>query len=152
MNSVTFDSGARLTSRVVRCAPGLAALLGYRRADLPHNLIAGLSVAAVALPVAVASRRCASSARICVRPSFCSARLHLRASVSRDLARLLSTGRGAGLQAGEHLDRLLAAHVELRLGPRELLAAEQLLRERSSELKTHNSELLRIRLNTSESR
>jgi len=32
----------------------LPALLGYRRADLPHDLIAGLSVATVALPVGVA--------------------------------------------------------------------------------------------------
>jgi high affinity sulfate transporter 1 len=35
-------------------APGLPALLDYRRADFPHDLIAGLSVAAVALPVGVA--------------------------------------------------------------------------------------------------
>jgi MFS superfamily sulfate permease-like transporter len=35
-------------------APGLPALLGYRRGDLAHDLIAGLSVAAVALPVGVA--------------------------------------------------------------------------------------------------
>lgn len=40
--------------RLARFAPGLASLLGYRRADLPHDLIAGLSVAAVALPVGVA--------------------------------------------------------------------------------------------------
>ena len=37
-----------------RFAPGLAALLGYRRADLAQDLTAGLSVAAVALPVGVA--------------------------------------------------------------------------------------------------
>lgn len=43
-----------LTSRLARFAPGLPALLGYRRADFPHDLIAGLSVAAVALPVGVA--------------------------------------------------------------------------------------------------
>jgi len=42
------------TDRLARLMPGLAALLGYRRADLPHDLIAGLSVAAVALPVGVA--------------------------------------------------------------------------------------------------
>jgi high affinity sulfate transporter 1 len=40
--------------RLDRIAPGAAALLSYRRADLPHDLIAGLSVAAVALPVGVA--------------------------------------------------------------------------------------------------
>jgi high affinity sulfate transporter 1 len=43
-----------LVQRLGRLAPGLPALLGYRRADLPHDLIAGLSVAAVALPVGVA--------------------------------------------------------------------------------------------------
>jgi high affinity sulfate transporter 1 len=37
-----------------RIAPGLPALLNYQRADLPHDLVAGLSVAAVALPVGVA--------------------------------------------------------------------------------------------------
>lgn len=37
-----------------RLAPGLATLLAYRRSDLPGDLVAGLSVAAVALPVGVA--------------------------------------------------------------------------------------------------
>ncbi|CAD5379578.1 SulP family inorganic anion transporter [Pseudomonas sp. OF001] len=37
-----------------RLAPGLAALLAYRRSDLPRDLVAGVSVAAVALPVGVA--------------------------------------------------------------------------------------------------
>lgn len=41
-------------SRLARFAPGLPALLGYRRTDFSHDLIAGLSVAAVALPVGVA--------------------------------------------------------------------------------------------------
>jgi high affinity sulfate transporter 1 len=39
---------------LARIAPGLAKLLDYRRADFPHDLVAGLSVAAVALPVGVA--------------------------------------------------------------------------------------------------
>jgi high affinity sulfate transporter 1 len=39
---------------LARFAPGLATLLNYNRSDLPHDLIAGLSVAAVALPVGVA--------------------------------------------------------------------------------------------------
>ena len=39
---------------LARLAPGLAALLAYRRRDLPHDLLAGVSVAAVALPVGVA--------------------------------------------------------------------------------------------------
>ncbi len=37
-----------------RLAPGLVALLAYRRRDLPGDLVAGVSVAAVALPVGVA--------------------------------------------------------------------------------------------------
>lgn len=39
---------------LARLAPGLAALLRYRRGDFPHDVAAGLSVAAVALPVGVA--------------------------------------------------------------------------------------------------
>ncbi len=41
-------------ARLRRFAPGVPELLAYRSADLPHDLIAGLSVAAVALPVGVA--------------------------------------------------------------------------------------------------
>jgi high affinity sulfate transporter 1 len=40
--------------RVGLLAPGVPALLRYRPEDLPHDLVAGLSVAAVALPVGVA--------------------------------------------------------------------------------------------------
>ncbi len=43
-----------LLDRIGRIAPGLAMLAHYRREDLPHDLVAGLSVAAVALPVGVA--------------------------------------------------------------------------------------------------
>ncbi len=43
-----------LGQRLGRLMPGLPALMDYRRDDLPHDLIAGLSVAAVALPVGVA--------------------------------------------------------------------------------------------------
>jgi high affinity sulfate transporter 1 len=39
---------------LARIAPGLAALLRYRREDLPHDLSAGLSVAAVTVPVSIA--------------------------------------------------------------------------------------------------
>lgn len=42
------------TIRLARFAPGLVSLLGYRRTDLPYDLIAGVSVATVALPVGVA--------------------------------------------------------------------------------------------------
>ncbi|NCA70580.1 MAG: sulfate permease [Sphingobacteriia bacterium] len=54
---MTKAQGASLAAsggRLARFAPGLPALLHYRPADLPHDLIAGLSVAAVALPVGVA--------------------------------------------------------------------------------------------------
>lgn len=40
--------------RIGRLAPGLGRLLEYRRKDLPHDVAAGLAVAAVALPVGVA--------------------------------------------------------------------------------------------------
>lgn len=49
-NSDTVNRGGRFS----RFAPGLAMLLPYDRKNLPHDLIAGLSVAAVALPVGVA--------------------------------------------------------------------------------------------------
>lgn len=42
------------TSHLGKIAPGLATLLNYQRSDLPHDIFAGLSVAAVALPVGVA--------------------------------------------------------------------------------------------------
>ncbi|MCU0837011.1 MAG: SulP family inorganic anion transporter, partial [Chromatiaceae bacterium] len=54
MSSDTAASPVGQTIRLARFAPGLVSLLGYRRTDLPHDLIAGLSVAAVALPVGVA--------------------------------------------------------------------------------------------------
>jgi len=54
MSTANPSRSGSLTARLARFAPGLPALLGYRRADLPHDLIAGLSVAAVALPVGVA--------------------------------------------------------------------------------------------------
>ena len=42
---------AKYTGKI---APGFAKLLNYQRRDLLHDLVAGLSVAAVALPVGVA--------------------------------------------------------------------------------------------------
>src|ERR1700747_3860825 len=39
---------------VEKIAPGLARLLKYKRSDLSHDVFAGLSVAAVAVPVGVA--------------------------------------------------------------------------------------------------
>ena len=43
-----------IRERLSGIAPGLAMLLSYRRSDLPHDVMAGLSVAAVAVPVGVA--------------------------------------------------------------------------------------------------
>ena len=54
MNADDSPMTKKPVSRLARFAPGLPALLGYRRADFSHDLIAGLSVAAVALPVGVA--------------------------------------------------------------------------------------------------
>ncbi|HKV79679.1 MAG TPA: SulP family inorganic anion transporter [Candidatus Sulfotelmatobacter sp.] len=50
-SSVIRNAGATYLGK---SAPGLAQLLKYQRNDLPHDLIAGVSVAAVALPVGVA--------------------------------------------------------------------------------------------------
>ncbi len=41
-------------AKLFQIAPGLPALWPYNRSNLPHDLVAGLSVAAVALPVGVA--------------------------------------------------------------------------------------------------
>ena len=41
-------------ARISRIAPGLGSLLRYERSSVPYDLVAGLSVAAVALPVGVA--------------------------------------------------------------------------------------------------
>lgn len=46
--------GSGWVERLGRFAPGLPALAGYRRQDFPQDLLAGLSVAAVALSVGVA--------------------------------------------------------------------------------------------------
>jgi MFS superfamily sulfate permease-like transporter len=41
-------------ARLARWAPGVAAVMDYRRADFRYDLAAGLSVAAVAVPVGIA--------------------------------------------------------------------------------------------------
>jgi high affinity sulfate transporter 1 len=41
-------------ARISKVAPGLGSLLQYKRSSAPHDFVAGLSVAAVALPVGVA--------------------------------------------------------------------------------------------------
>ncbi len=54
-----------MAHRLSRVAPGLPELLAYKRADLPSDIVAGLSVAAVALPVGVAYAQLAG-----FRPEF----------------------------------------------------------------------------------
>jgi high affinity sulfate transporter 1 len=49
-----FLSQSSMVRVLCRIAPGLASLPAYKWDDFPHDLIAGLSVAAVALPVGVA--------------------------------------------------------------------------------------------------
>jgi MFS superfamily sulfate permease-like transporter len=67
--------GGRI-SRAARFAPGLTRLLGYRREWLQYDLVAGLSVAAVAVPIALAYARksrllvLAVAGRICVSISY----------------------------------------------------------------------------------
>jgi len=59
------NMSAPLAQRLSRVAPGLPELLTYSRADFPSDVIAGLSVAAVALPVGVAYAQLAG-----FRPEF----------------------------------------------------------------------------------
>src|SRR6266550_1905557 len=54
MTSDTRPSRMIRAPHLGRIAPGLTSLLKYQRLDLPWDLRAGLSVAAVALPVGVA--------------------------------------------------------------------------------------------------
>jgi hypothetical protein len=54
VREIKNPDAAGWAQRLGRIAPGLPALLSYKRADFPHDLVAGLSVAAVALPVGVA--------------------------------------------------------------------------------------------------
>lgn len=54
MASSSVSTPRPCVQRFSRIAPGLPDLLTYNRADLPSDIIAGLSVAAVALPVGVA--------------------------------------------------------------------------------------------------
>ena len=54
MSGETTTSKHSMRDYAVKAAPGLATLLNYQRSNLSHDLIAGISVAAVALPVGVA--------------------------------------------------------------------------------------------------
>lgn len=65
MTKTNGNITAGWVGRLSKFAPGLPDLLRYRRADLPSDLIAGLSVAAVALPVGVAYAQLAG-----FRPEF----------------------------------------------------------------------------------
>jgi high affinity sulfate transporter 1 len=51
--------GVSLPPSLVRAAPGLARLLDYRRDDFPHDLRAGIAVAAVTVPVGIANAQLA---------------------------------------------------------------------------------------------
>ncbi len=55
----TNSSFASLPAGLVRVAPGLLRLLAYRRDDLPHDLRAGIAVAAVTVPVGIANAQLA---------------------------------------------------------------------------------------------
>jgi high affinity sulfate transporter 1 len=51
--------GVSLPPSLVRVVPGLARLLDYRRDDFPHDLRAGIAVAAVTVPVGIANAQLA---------------------------------------------------------------------------------------------
>src|SRR3954452_16678286 len=65
MAAATGKNAAGWLQRLSEIAPGLPDLIGYRRSYLPSDIIAGLSVAAVALPVGVAYAQLAG-----FRPEF----------------------------------------------------------------------------------
>jgi MFS superfamily sulfate permease-like transporter len=54
MNGNTASSVPNRQSLLCRIVPGLGALAAYQRGWLRHDLVAGVSVAAVALPTAIA--------------------------------------------------------------------------------------------------
>jgi high affinity sulfate transporter 1 len=54
MNQIEAVTSRPWRQHLARVAPGLAKLLAYNRSDFPNDLVAGLSVSAVALPVGVA--------------------------------------------------------------------------------------------------
>jgi MFS superfamily sulfate permease-like transporter len=54
MKTSATRAGDERTPLVARLAPGLAQLLAYERSWLPYDIVAGLSVAAVAVPTAIA--------------------------------------------------------------------------------------------------
>ena len=54
MNRDATISDKSMKDYLVRAAPGVVTLFNYERGNLSHDLLAGLSVAAVALPVGAA--------------------------------------------------------------------------------------------------
>ena len=54
MSGIRSPRAEEWYQRLSRVAPGVAELLAYRRADLSSDIVAGLSVAAVAVPVGIA--------------------------------------------------------------------------------------------------
>ena len=59
VNEPAAPSPTPARHRLAAWAPGLAALRRYRTADLPHDVVGGLAVAAVTVPVGVANARLA---------------------------------------------------------------------------------------------
>ena len=54
MSSLRYPGSNQWFAQIARIAPGLPGLLAYKKSDLPHDLLAGFSVGAVAIPVGVA--------------------------------------------------------------------------------------------------
>jgi MFS superfamily sulfate permease-like transporter len=104
-------------------APGLAALRGYDRGNLRFDIVAGLSVAAVALPVGIAY---AEIARVPAVVGIYSAIFPLFAYALFGSSRQLMTGPDAatcimaaasiGAVAGGDPQRYMALMVQIRLG------------------------------------
>jgi len=55
----SFTSLEAARGRLLPIAPGLASLLGYRQSDLSHDVVAGLAIAAVTVPVGIANAQLA---------------------------------------------------------------------------------------------
>jgi high affinity sulfate transporter 1 len=54
MATLQHSGKSKWVARLATLAPGLSSLRAYKKSDLPHDLLAGLSVGAVAIPVGVA--------------------------------------------------------------------------------------------------
>jgi len=54
MATLPYPEKSKWLSRLATIAPGISGLLAYKKSDFPHDLLAGVSVGAVAIPVGVA--------------------------------------------------------------------------------------------------